>query len=438
VPGPLAALLTFAGIAAAQDPATFSAAREVFAAALRIAEADGGRLWGVRFRTPLLIADPATRLVIANVADEEGRLESRDGLFTGRLPDAVNVANTAVTWAGRRWTMLVGPGVPRGRYARDRLVAHEMFHGIQPELGLDVGEGDTGHLDTRDGRIWLRLEWRALAEALIREGDARRAAIADALAFRHRRRTLFPDGAESERLLELHEGLAEYTGLVLCGLPRHVLPDRAAVSLEDWDARPSFVRGFAYASGPAYGLLLDELSEPEEGEPASWRQAIDASSDLGALLARVTGIAGHGDDSGLERRAGRYGAAVLIGEETARAERRAARVAELRGVFVEGPRVVLPVLAAFRYSFDPTRAEALEGVGTVYPSVRVTDEWGTLTVSAGGALLVRGAAGVTGVVVPAPESVDAPLAGDGWELELAPGFALVAGEAAGSWAVVRR
>jgi len=426
-------------VARAQDSAAIATAREIIDAAREIAAADAGRLWGIPLETPLLVADPSTRLAIADAADSAGHLRPRDGLFVGRLPDDQNIANTGVTWAGRRWTMLVGPWVPRTRYERNRLIAHEIFHRFQPALGLNVVEGNNAHLESRDGRIWLRLEWRALAEALIRQGDERLSAIQDALAFRHHRRALFPDGGDAERRLELNEGLAEYTGLVLSGLPRHVLADRAAVHLGSWDSRTGFVRGFAYASGPAYGVLLDETWRSEEARlNASWRQELNQSSDLGAMLARAARlVVREEDDAVLAFRAARYDGPRVIAEETARAERRVRRVAELQRVFVDGPTVALPITSAFRYSFDPTEAEALEGMGTVYPSVRVTDEWGVLTVTEGGALLQQGASGIVGVLVPAPESADAPVAGNGWRLELATGWRVVRGERPGSWRVER-
>ena len=77
-----------------------------------------------------------------------------------------------------------------------------------------TGGGGTAneHLDAVDGRYWLRLECRALARALRESGELRAAAVRDALAFRQARRTLYPANVESERALEITEGVASYTG----------------------------------------------------------------------------------------------------------------------------------------------------------------------------------------------------------------------------------
>ena len=68
------------------------------------------------------------------------------------------------------------------------MLAHESFHRIQPLLKLTRPEAGNRHLDTLEGRYLLQLEWRALAMALeARTPEDRRAAITDALAFRHER-----------------------------------------------------------------------------------------------------------------------------------------------------------------------------------------------------------------------------------------------------------
>ncbi|MCZ2970966.1 hypothetical protein NYY93_28515, partial [Acinetobacter baumannii] len=89
-------------------------------------------------------------------------------------PDAL-VANTAIDWSGTRWTQLLWP-LPQDDARRRTLLAHEMFHRLQPALPIArPAEGGNDHLDTLDGRYLLQLEWRALAAALsANDGDARR------------------------------------------------------------------------------------------------------------------------------------------------------------------------------------------------------------------------------------------------------------------------
>lgn len=414
------------------DPIPLAQAERALREAEEAALADDGALWGRPLVGPMLLADPATRFVVANRPDEEGRLEERGGLFVGTLPEAVGIANTGTDWAGVRWTMVMWP-LPENRYARLRLLLHEAFHRVQPELGHGGGDALCAHLDGEPGRTWLRLEFRALAEALIRSGPARERAQADALLFRARRRALFPEAREREAAFERNEGLAEYTGLVLCGYPRAVLADRAAQKLEQDEASASFVRSFAYATGPAWGILLDERG-------VTWRATLDPRSDLAETLATAVEWKAPADLAGeADRRAASYDGERVIAAERRRAAERARLDARNRARYVEGPVLSVPFGPELQYTFDFRAITPLEGVGNVYGSVRVTDAWGILDASEGGALFVTTAGGAFEAArVPAPSDAKAlPLSGEGWTLTLAEGWVLAPGERAGDWRVVR-
>lgn len=216
------------------------------AESLREAEAlcrkDGGALWGRSLCGPMLLVDPSTRSVFATQPDKQDILRREGEIFTGRLPNEINIANTAVGWAGVKWTMIMLP-LPEDAARRAALLAHEMWHRIQEEIGFPPSGAANNHLDTRDGRYWLQLEWHALAAALAARGDERTRAITDAALFRARRRQLFEKAAEEERSMKLHEGLAEYTGVKLSGrddLARFVIDGR----LKDAPASKTFVRSF--------------------------------------------------------------------------------------------------------------------------------------------------------------------------------------------------
>ena len=411
----------------AQAPAIdLDYARTYFEELRQLGNADGGKLWGVAVAGPMLFADRTTRMVVANMPDLDGILEERNGVWVGTLSADQNVSNSAITWAGREWSMVMWP-VSDNRYARGRLLMHESFHRIQDELGLPAVDRAPAHLASAEARIWTRLEWRALTDALLRMDAERKQALEDALVFRARRRMGFKDAAEDERLLEVNEGLAEYTGLVLSGLPRSALADRAAVQLAQYEQQDNFARGFAYASGPAYALLLDEASK-------SWRSRLKASSDLTELAARAYGINAV-DAASAEARVSRYAGARMIADERAREAQRLAAEAKLRARLVDGPTLTLPAMQRFRYSFDPNGAVPMQDIGTAFESSRITDEWGVLDVSSGGVLLRRTGGNVTAAVVAAPDGDQAPLKGEGWTLQLEPGWTIRAGERKGDWTI---
>jgi hypothetical protein len=403
-------------------------ARTYFDEIRRLGSTDAGKLWGVRVDGPACFVDPQSRQVVANMRDSAGTWREQNGVWIGALTSEQSPANTSVKWAGRRWSMVMWP-VSDNRYSRGRLLMHESFHRIQSDLGLLTPDRANSHLATADGRIWMRLEWRALVEALLRTGAERKQAITDALVFRARRQSLFPSASDDERLLELNEGLAEYTGYMLSGLPRAALYDRVAAQLANYEQQENFSRNFAYVSGPAYALLLDAAG-------VQWRKGLDLKSSLTSLAAKAYGIA-NADPASADSRSLRYAPARMIADERTREKRRLEREVALRAKFIDGPTLTIPAASAFNYSFDPNGATPLQNLGTVFENSRVTDEWGVLNVTGGGVLMRRVNGPITAVIVAAPAGDAPPVKGDGWELELKPGWSLEPGEKKGDWVVQR-
>ncbi len=421
----IAVVITFnAAPAAAQTGALDAAtAGRYFAEARALCARDGGKLWGRSLCGPMMFADPSTRAVFASEPDGEGLLKRSGNVYVGTLPPSVNVANTAVEWAGVKWMLVMSTAIPADRYMRGRLLMHELWHRRQAELGFPASGAANDHLDTREGRVWLQLEGRALASALAARGQGRRRALEDALLFRAHRRSLFPHAAAEEREMEMHEGLAEYTGVRLSGNPdpaRFVID----VNLSEESRRESFVRSFAYASGPAYGLLLDEAAP-------GWTRRLKKTDDLAELLRlRLRTSPPRGDERELSERMRVYGGEELSASERGREEARRRLVEDYHARLVEGPVLSLP-LRSMRMSFDPGNLVPLEGLGTVYPNLRVVDVWGVLTVARGGALMNKTYSAVN---VPAPSDFAArPVRGEGWTLELDDGWTLAPGAREGDF-----
>jgi len=406
-------------------------AASIFHEARVLSEKDGSSLWGIPLYGPMLLVDPSSWRVIANEPDSESFLRANGSVFVGDWPKDKSIANTAVEWSGKRWTMLMWP-VSGNTYDRRALIAHELWHRVQDDIGLPSQGGPTMHLGSRDGRYWLQMEWRALAVGLQTNisrsarkdtaalaarndewtGSMRFQGIHDALAFRSYRRSLFPDAAEAENALEMHEGLAQYTGFALSGRSPHLNRESAARELKRAESNATFVRSFAYASGPAYGLLLDQ-SKPD------WRNGLSADTDLGVLLADAYGITLSDDpaeDVGLA--SSRYNGKELAVKEDLIEEEREAKLADMRKKFVTGPVLELPFFK-MKVQFDPGKILALDDIGNVYLSLRLVDEWGILT-STDGALIMKD---WSMTVVPAPENIAGSVVkGVGYALELNEGW----------------
>jgi hypothetical protein len=387
-------------------------------------EADRGELWRRSLCGPIALVDRQTRLVIANDTIPGRRFIRMNDAFVTTLRDNQYVANTSFPWGGRTWTMVALP-LPQDRYARVALVMHEAFHREQQALGLGQRDALNNQLDMRPGRTWLRLEYRALARALDALPDARaaRTHAESALLFRAQRRSIYPGSDSLEATLEIQEGLPEYTGQRLAMRLTGEGPRRVAQYVRDYETTtPSFVRAFAYGTGPALGVLLDHFSP-------TWRDSVRTRRDLGALLAQSIDFKAPAQRSvgaAARARARDYGWNEVDRMEASRDSAREPAMREYRARLKDGPIITLRQSSdSLSWSFDPTELVGFDLTSAVYPSGSFSAGWGKLTVERGGVLVANDFSRIRVGAPPEPIAADAKtINGDGWTLALNPGWSI--------------
>jgi hypothetical protein len=359
-------------------------AQQWFEEVTKLCERDAGRLWGISLCGPMVIFDQATRTRATSQPEPEGPAP--------RFPAG---ADGPVTWGGSRWfafpLFLLTSTDTDGRQQN---MIHGLYHRIQPQLTFMQGNTDDGfseHLDTLEGRIWMQLEWRVLRRAVESSGSEQAQAVADALAFRGERRRLFPGAADNEKREEIREGLASYTGIAVWANSPADAHREAATALAGGEMQTSFVGNFEAASGPGYGVLLDDLLP-------GWRRQLRGSSDLGDLLASATNRPTTTD---LAVAAARYDGAALRATEEARDRAQQVRVTELLRRFVDGP--VLTMGAIGSGTGDTNDSVGILGAGTVFfHNFTLSAQWGRFTANGG---VLRSADGST-LTVPVTEPLE--------------------------------
>jgi hypothetical protein len=384
-------------------------------------QADAGALWKRSLCGPIALVDRQTRLVIANDTVAGKHFLRLGDAFVTTLPENQYVANTSFAWGGRSWTMVALP-LPADRFARVDLVMHEVFHREQEALGLRQPDALNNQLDMRPGRTWLRLEYRALARALESLPDAGKARhhTESALLFRAQRRSLYPGSDSLEATLEIQEGLPEYTGQRLAMQLTGEGAERVAKYVRNYETTPTFVRAFAYGTGPALGVLLDQFAP-------GWRDAVRTTRDLGTLLAQAIHFQRPRNLAGTARvRAQEYGWDEVDRTEAARDSIRAPAMREYHARLGDGPTITLrQSMDSLSWSYDPTELIGFDLYSTIYPSGNFSAPWGKLTVERGGVLVqndfshIRIGAPAAAIVAGSRE-----VKGDGWTLALNPGWSL--------------
>ncbi|AZB08435.1 hypothetical protein EG344_05985 [Chryseobacterium sp. G0162] len=385
-------------------------------------------LWNKDLYGPLLLIDPKTREIFANEADENDILKANGTIYTGVLPEKINIANTAVNWNGKRWAMMMLP-LPKNKYNRMGLLAHESFHRIQPSLGFELNNVENNHLDQKEGRIYLRLELEALKKALKSASKKElQEHLTNALTFRKFRHSLYKGSGSNENLLELNEGIAEFTGVIVSGRDKTQTAAFLVDGINDFFKNATFVRSFAYHTVPVYGYLLYNKDK-------EWNKKITAKTDLTNYFIKVFNSKVAGDlDEVVKRLAEDYNGSAITEEETKREEKTKKLIAEYKTKFIENPHFEIK-FEKMNVSFDPRNIIPIEDKGTVYPNIRVTDKWGILTVE-NGALMSSNWDKIS-ISIPA-KTEGRKISGDGWTLELTDGYGIKKNETDGNYVLVKK
>src|SRR4029078_11196394 len=143
-PGCCCLSLVVVAVAPAAAQVDQGLAQQFFKEAQALCDRDGGRLWGVSLCGPMVMADRRTQTIATNQPAPDGT-----------RPPILGLVNAPVEWGGARWAAFMWDFVlgqtPRGRR---ELFLHELFHRVQPQLGLIVEAQANEHVDAADARYW--------------------------------------------------------------------------------------------------------------------------------------------------------------------------------------------------------------------------------------------------------------------------------------------
>lgn len=366
-------------------------------------------LWNRDIYGPVLFVDPQTREVLGNEADSLGLLTKDGGLYRGKFPDNLNIANTSIEWNGKRWAMILLP-LSKDRNERLNLITHELFHRAQPALNFKSSNVDNNHLDKMQGRIYFRLELEALLKAI--QSAVRQEAvthITNALMFRKQRHYIFSGADSTENLLELNEGLAEYTGLMMSDRSEKDMVIHLQKNVNEFQLNKTFVRSFAYQTIPLYGYLTHKFVLE------FWNKDVTMQTNLTNYFISSFHVKIPTDLETYAAKVWRqYNGEQIVKEEQERENANLKMIDEMMTKFIKNPHLEIP-FEKMNVSFNPSNLIPLENYGTVYPTMRITDNWGVLIVEEG-ALLSADWSKVT--LSPPLESETRFVKGKGWTLEL--------------------
>lgn len=358
---------------------TIEKASQYFRSIEEICNRDNGKLWGKNLYGPIMFVDRVSRRIVANQPDAEGLLKGKDGVYTGLYPKEQLINNAPVLFGGTKFGMAPLP-LEEDEYRIETRAIHSLFHLYQESIGVFPQTFNLRNMDEKEARLWIKLEWKALKNALSAKVDERSLSIRDALIFRGSNRELYYKVAAEENLFEAYEGLTTFTYTLLCTNSPEEFRTRLFEYLERFYSVQSFSRSYGFIHGALYATLLYDKG-------FDFKTLKTDNIDLGRYVKELYDI-----ELPLICRdvagslAVNYEIDVINKEE----EKRLADIKEnahkLVSNFTEKPVVFLELESPY-FDFEPEEIHSLDTLGTIYNSIRVSDNWGKLTVDKGGCLV---------------------------------------------------
>jgi hypothetical protein len=344
-----------------------------------ICNRDNGKLWGKNLYGPLMFVDRTSRRIVANQPDKEGILKGKEGVFTGLFPKELLINFTPVKFGGVLFAMAPLPN-EEDDYRIKTAAIHGLFHRFRETSGFISASYNTNNMDEKEARLWIKLEWKALRKALGSESENPQLAIRDALVFRGSNRELYQKYIDDENRFETYEGLATFTYTMLCTGSAQEYKTHLFENLNRIYSMQSYVRSYGFIHGALYATLL-------------YNKGFDFSKintdnfDLGNAVKELYNIE---LPSICRDVAGSLAVSYDIESINKEEENRLADIKESLhkqiSTFTEKPVLLLELESPY-FDFEPENIHSLDTLGTLYSSIRVSDNWGKLTVDKAGCLV---------------------------------------------------
>src|SRR5450759_2281902 len=344
-----------------------------------ICNRDNGKLWGKNLYGPIMFVERTSRIIVANQPDNEGLLKGKDGVYTGIYPKELILNNAPVKFGGTIFAMVPLPA-EEDEYRIITRAIHSLFHRFQEAEGISASSFNSNNMDEKEARLWIKLEWKALRKALNSECEQRQLAISDTLIFKGSNRELYQKYANDENRFETYEGLATFTYTLLCTNSPEEYKTRLFENLDRIYSLQSYARSYGFIHGALYAALLYDKG-------FDFHKIQTDNFDLGSAVKELYNIELPvicRDVAG--SLAVNYDIDAINKEEELRLSDIKERIHKQISTLTEKPVVFLELESPY-FDFEPEDIHPLDTLGTLYLSIRVSDNWGKLSVDKGGCLI---------------------------------------------------
>jgi hypothetical protein len=344
-----------------------------------ICNRDGGDLWGKNLYGPLMFVDRTNRKIFANQPDNDGLLTLKDGIYTGFYPKEVVINTTCENFGGVLFGIAPIPTEENDYLMKIRAI-NSLFHRFQQTSGINPQYFNVVFMDEKQARIWLKLEWKALKKAIGSEGEDKVRSIRDALIFRGSNHESYPGYVRMGNSFETNKGLATFTSMLLTSRSPEEFKSRLFDYLDLIYSFQSYATSYGSVHGALYATLLHTKG-------FDFKVIVTDTLDMGRLVRDLYQI-----ELPLKCRdvagsiAMNYDIEDIYREEEQRLKDIKEKLDEHVINFSEKP-VVLLELESPSFDFEPENIHFLDTLGILYHTLRISDNWGKLSVDEGECLV---------------------------------------------------
>ena len=258
-------------------------------------------------------------------------------------------------------------------------VLHDVFHTLQKKINLNGNTYSANFLANDSSRIFLRLEWDYLFNALIEKNNDKKQCLIDtAEFFRNYRRNLYLGADTIENRFEIIEGTAQFTGFYLYSLMeknRDSIFLSKIADFKEWlETSQDYTKNYGYLTGLLYCALLNQYSN-------DWTSNLNKNSDLCHLLLEYTKGKSIIFDIKNLLKLPKY-QKIELSEKIIFKERNN-KIIAIKKQYDNSSLLILPLEKA-KIKFNPSTFLYIDLLGNYCPFFSISAEWGILEVKNGG------------------------------------------------------
>lgn len=396
-----------------------------------ILEKDNGKLWGHPIWNNNIIVIDYDNTIYSLTKLSNSKTDDDTLYYKTMEPNTLVFVNTTQQYEGKEYATVLN------NYLKDKssTIIHELFHLLQFKFKKFNGDA-IAYLDETNARILLRLEYEALRNALkaINENkgvDHVKSYLKDAVVFRKERQKQYSKYLDAELEIETLKGLANYTGFVLSTYENKY--EKALSEINQREEAETYTRPFPYATGPAYGLILDYLN-------INWKNGLDKIYNFSEIYeTQISKSKLKINKKTFVQAKARNNFEEIGKQEAAREEGQNKLIAYYTDLLINKPTLKVAIADFDHYgrSFNMNGTLTLKNKGIVYSSVRGRDKsdgknFGNFSTIEGkdelgkSGILSYEENGTTYFVFPLPTNItDTKIIGEFYEIELNPNWKLV-------------